>query len=58
MTPTLIRNGMILGLVWLGVVLWVVATWEDRMAALMIAGLGCWLLAYVYAQVTLPKGRD
>ena len=52
MTPTQIRNGVILGLTLWGVILLVWATWEDPTAARMISALGCFLLARVYAQVT------
>jgi len=58
MTPTRIRNGVVLALTLLGVVLIVVATREDPQGSLTIAGLGCFLLAGVYAQLTKPRGRE
>ena len=56
MTPTFIRNAVVLALTLLGVVLWVIASREDPMAATLMAGAGCWALAYVYAQLTKPRG--
>jgi hypothetical protein len=46
------RNAVILTLTLLGVILWIVTIREDHEAVMWSAALGCWLLAYVYAQVT------
>lgn len=43
-----IRNGVILSLTLLGVILLVVMAHEDRQGAELIAGMGCFLLAAVY----------
>ncbi len=58
MTPTQIRNGTVLGLTICGIYAWVWATWEDPMARRMVMGLGCFLLAWVYAQLTKPRERE
>lgn len=52
MQPLLVRNGVILGLTLAGVILLTWGVREDPMAATMTSGLGCFLLAWVYAQVT------
>lgn len=52
MTSPDLRNGVILGLTTLGVILLAAAVREDPMAATEIVGAGCFLLAWVYAQVT------
>lgn len=46
------RNGSILLLTFSGVIWLVVACHEDSQAAQIVAGLGFFLLAYVYAQIT------
>lgn len=48
----LLRNGTILALTTCGVLGVVLAASEDRQAGWILAGLGCFLLAYVYAQIT------
>lgn len=59
MTPSQIRNATILSLTLCGVILlaWT-TTREDPMAGRMVAGLGCFLLARVYAEITRPGGGD
>lgn len=52
MTSPDLRNGVILGLTTLGVILLAAAAREDPMAATEIVGVGCFVLATVYAQVT------
>lgn len=49
-----LRRGVILGLTVFGVLLLTWAVSEDPMAGKMVGAVGCWLLAYVYAQVTEP----
>lgn len=58
MTPTGIRNSVILGLTLAGILFQLIGMREDPMAVTMGAGLACFLLAVVYAQLTKPKGRD
>jgi hypothetical protein len=49
-----LRNGVILLLTLIGIVFLVVAVHEDSQAAQVIAALGFFLLAYVYAKITGP----
>lgn len=55
------RNGTILSLILTGNLLLIWAVSEDPPAARLVAAAGCFLLAYVYAQITRPghwSGRD
>lgn len=51
-----LRNGVVLGLTLIGILLLVAGVSEDRRAAEIGGGLGCLLLAYVYVQMTSRRG--
>lgn len=51
----LLRNTVILWLTLTGSLLLVEAAWRDPMSAKLVAAGSCFLLAYVYAQLTRPR---
>jgi hypothetical protein len=53
-----IRNSVVLGLTLGGITFILIGMREDRMALEMASGLGCFFLAWVYAQLNPPRGRD
>lgn len=56
MSPTRIRNAVILGLTLTGVILLIWGMGEDPMARRILSAGGCWVVAWVYAQLNPPPG--
>jgi hypothetical protein len=52
-----LRRGVILGLTLLGILLCLLVTWEDRQVTKLVAAIGCFGLARVYAEVTIGDRR-